>query len=384
MEKENLKNKLEKTQAELLMLYEISNAMRTTLKLDEILYIILTAVTAHEGLGFNRAMLFLVNQKNNTLEGKMGIGPHSAEEALKIWKDIEEEKKTLDDLISAYKDFDQRQDATLNQQVKQIKLPLSEESGVIVQTALEEMNFEVITKYAREKLEHPSLKQLNLEYFVTVPLKAKDKVIGVILADNIFTKKPITKDDIKMLTMFANHAGLAIENSLLYEQTRQMANMDSLTKLFNHGYFHDILTEKIKQAKDKNQCLSLIMLDIDNFKKYNDNLGHQAGDKTLKEIAKILKMVAREQDLVARYGGEEFCILLENTVKTQAFALAERFRNKICEYDFPRKNIQNLTISCGIATFPSTAQDKDMLIFKADMALLSAKKEGKNRSKITS
>lgn len=383
MEKENLKNKLEKTQAELLMLYEISNAMRTTLKLDEILYIILTAVTAHEGLGFNRAMLFLVNQKNNTLEGKMGIGPHSAEEALKIWKGIEEEKKTLDDLISAYKDFNQRQDATLNQQVKQIKLPLSEESGVIVQTALEEMNFEVITKHAREKLEHPSLKQLHLEYFVTVPLKAKDKVIGVILADNIFTKKPITKDDIKMLTMFANHAGLAIENSLLYEQTRQMANIDSLTKLFNHGYFHDILTEKINQAKDKNQYLSLIMLDIDNFKKYNDNLGHQAGDKTLKEIAKILKMVAREQDLVARYGGEEFCILLENTAQTQAFALAERFRNRICECDFPHKNIQNLTISCGIATFPNTAQDKDMLIFKADMALFSAKKEGKNRSKIT-
>ncbi|MDD5409580.1 MAG: hypothetical protein PHC71_05785, partial [Candidatus Omnitrophica bacterium] len=98
-----LKIELERTKIELGILYEISNAMRTTLKLDEILYIILTGVTAHTGLGFNRAMLFLVNEKEKIIEGKMGIGPESGEEANAAWTKIEEEKMDLEDLINAFK-----------------------------------------------------------------------------------------------------------------------------------------------------------------------------------------------------------------------------------------------------------------------------------------
>jgi nitrate/nitrite-specific signal transduction histidine kinase len=95
-----IKDELERTKVELDILYEISNAMRTTLKLDEILYIILTGVTAHTGLGFNRAILFLVNDKDNLIEGKMAIGPENTEEANSIWRQIEQNKMDLDDLIN--------------------------------------------------------------------------------------------------------------------------------------------------------------------------------------------------------------------------------------------------------------------------------------------
>src|SRR4030042_4524408 len=97
------KNELERTKSELAILYEISNAMRTTLKLDEILYIILTGVTAHTGLGFNRAVLFLVNEKENLIEGKMALGPENGEEANRVWKYVEQEKMDLEDMINAYK-----------------------------------------------------------------------------------------------------------------------------------------------------------------------------------------------------------------------------------------------------------------------------------------
>src|SRR5512135_1411200 len=116
-----LTSELERMEWEFSMLYEVSNAMRTTLKLDQILYIILTALTSHEGLGFNRAMLFLVNEKENVLEGIMGIGPHTAEEAGKIWHYISQAKMTLEDFIASYDTFKSDPESKLNSIVKGIK-----------------------------------------------------------------------------------------------------------------------------------------------------------------------------------------------------------------------------------------------------------------------
>ncbi|MFH1189461.1 MAG: hypothetical protein V1682_02080, partial [Candidatus Omnitrophota bacterium] len=145
---EGLKQELDRLEWEFSMLFEISNAMRTTLKLDQILYIILTALTSHEGLGFNRAMLFLVNDKEDVLEGIMGIGPHTAEEAGKIWHAISQSKKTLDDFISSYDVFKKDPDSKLNQIVKGIKIPLREDMGILALTILEGMPFEITTQEA--------------------------------------------------------------------------------------------------------------------------------------------------------------------------------------------------------------------------------------------
>ncbi|MFH0772307.1 MAG: sensor domain-containing diguanylate cyclase [Candidatus Omnitrophota bacterium] len=382
MEKKNLQDMLNRIRAELSIFYEIGNAMRSTLNLDEILFIILTGVTSHEGLGFNRAMLFLVNEIDNTLEGKMGIGPYSNEEALRIWASIEMQQMNLDDLIYAYRHY-KKGSHELDKIVRSIKIPLREDSGVLALTALEGMNFEVTSESARKKIANDAaMQRLKTEYFVTVPLKSKDKVIGIILADNIFTGKPIIKDDVRTLAMFANHAGLAIENSKLYEQTVYQANTDSLTRIWNHGYFQFILTEELKKACENKMPLSLIMLDLDNFKNYNDTLGHQMGDQLLRDVARILKNICDGKGEAARYGGEEFVVMLPAVSKNEAYEIAETLRKTVEEYTFKRQEVQpnkNMTISGGLAAYPQDALDKENLIYLADMALYEAKRTGKNK-----
>ncbi|MBL7085039.1 MAG: sensor domain-containing diguanylate cyclase [Candidatus Omnitrophica bacterium] len=387
MKKQQVPKELEKSRAELWMFYEISNLMRTTLKLDEILYIILTCVTSHEGLGFNRAMLFLVNERKRILEGKVGIGPHSAEEADKIWKKIEAEKTTLKDLIKLHKAFIKRKGSALDKLVKSVKVPLQENAGILALTVLEGMTFEITTDEVSKKVNDPICALLKTKHFVAVPLKAKDKAIGVILVDNIFTNEPITKDDIRILTMFANQAGLAIENSHLYERTVSLSHSDSLTNLINHGRFQYLLSREFKQAAKLKKPLSLVMIDIDYFKNFNDSLGHPAGDKVLISIAKILKKTCRSTDIVARYGGEEFVVVLSETNKESAWGMAERLREAIEQFEFPGEKVQpnkNLTISLGLVSFPEDAKNKNELIAKADSALYQAKKAGRNRTHIYS
>ena len=365
------------------MLFEISNAMRTTLKLDQILYIILTAITSHEGLGFNRAMLFLVNDKEGVLEGIMGIGPHTGEEAGKIWHAISESKMTLDDFISSYDVFKKDPDSKLNQIVKGIKIPLREDTGILALTILEGMTFEITTHEAKKIVDPEMQRSLNTDLFVTVPLKAKDKVVGAILVDNVFNKKPITKSDIEMLTMFASHAGLAIENSRLYEETVYLSNTDWLTKLWNYGKFHQHLSYEIEKAKIDETQLSLIMIDVDNFKHYNDTLGHMKGDDALKQLAIVLKNKSRKCDVTARYGGEEFGIIMPGTSKDSAGLFSERLRVEV-ENVFANEPALDasykLTISCGIATYPDDAVSKGDLISCADIALYEAKRAGKNKT----
>ena len=366
---------LTKARAELEMLYDISNAMRTTLNLEEILYVILTAATSHTGLSFNRAMLFLVNEKENRLEGKMGIGPDSAEEASKIWAHIEKNKIGLEELIGIETQFDHLKKSRLNQTIKSIKIPIREDSGVIAMTALEGMPFIINSPEAKKKASNEYSMLLDLDEFVTVPLKAKDKVIGVLLADNRFNQKPITTDAVRILTMFANQAGLAIENSRLYEQTVMLSNSDSLTGLWNHGYFQYLLGEEIKRSSLIKSYFTLLMIDIDDFKAFNDSYGHQAGDSILKDISRIFKDASRKIDIVARYGGEEFGIILPITKKDEALILAERIRKAV----ETNQGLKNITISIGMASFPEDSQKKEDLISKADKALYEAKKLGKNR-----
>ena len=384
MDMENTKDELQKARTELSLLYEISNAMHTTLKLDEILYIILTAVTAHVGLGFNRAMLFLVNDNEGILEGKMGIGPDSGEEANRIWTHLEREKVGLDDLINNYKTTsNQLANSQLNSFVKGIRLSLREEKGgVLAMTLLDGMPLHFTSETAQTPKQDALIGILKPEEFLTVPLKAKDKIIGVLFADNPYTHRPITSDDIRVLTMFANQAGLAIENSRLYEQTLIRSRADSLTGLWNHGYFQYRLQEEISLSQKTSQPLSVIMADIDNFKIYNDTFGHQRGDQALVQVAQLLKSSARKQDSLYRYGGEEFAVLLVETDKKEAYRIAEELRQAVERYDFPQKEIlpdKKLTISLGVAAFPDNANSKDTILNYADKSLYEAKHQGKNR-----
>jgi diguanylate cyclase (GGDEF)-like protein len=327
-------------------------------------------------------MLFLVNEKENVLEGVMGIGPHSAEEAGKIWHSVSQRDMTLEDFISAYDSFKKDPESKLNSIVKGMKVPLREDMGVLALTILEGMPFEITNEDAKRRIDPEILRVLNTGFFVTVPLRAKDKVLGAILVDNVFNKKPITKSDVRVLTMFANHAGLAIDNSRLYEETVYLSNTDWLTKLFNYGRFQQMLSFELERAKMHSSTLSLTMIDVDNFKNFNDTHGHLKGDEALRNIASILKSKSRKCDIVARYGGEEFAVIMPDTSKENAKLFVDRLRNEIERYyaeDAAITPDKRITISAGVASYPEDAVNKEGLVSMADAALYQAKHSGKNR-----
>jgi diguanylate cyclase (GGDEF)-like protein len=378
----NPQEDLSRARKELAVLYEVSNAMRTTLELNHILYIILTGVTSHTGLGFNRAVLFLLNTKDRCLEPKMAIGPESGEHAQKVWEYISSSRPHLDDLIKKEK-LNHSSESRLFQSIKTLKIPVDTHPENLLSKAFHHgvpmhIAQQEISSYSNDTL----VQTLKTNELVIMPLKAKDKVKGLIVADNLFTQKPITEQDMRIFMMLANQAGLAIENSQLYEQIMHKSHTDSITELWNHGFFQSQLTQALNDAKRTTQPVSLIILDIDNFKNLNDTYGHQNGDLILKEIAKILKLCSRENDFACRYGGEEFSVILNQTNKEQAGIIAERIRHSVEGFHFPQFTSNTplkITVSVGISTFPQDAQSKEELIGKADKAMYIAKFSGKNR-----
>jgi diguanylate cyclase (GGDEF)-like protein len=156
---------------------------------------------------------------------------------------------------------------------------------------------------------------------------------------------------------------------------------DGLTDLYNHRHFHELLNQEMAPAVRYNQPLTLLMIDIDNFKKFNDSYGHPAGDHALQQIARLFRENCRRLDHVCRYGGEEFAIIAPETSGKNAIHLAKRLLNrarktKIQIYDSTIE--EKLTLSIGLASYPTDASTKDELIIKADHNLLQAKKEGKD------
>jgi diguanylate cyclase (GGDEF)-like protein len=378
----SLQKELRKAKSELWLLHEVTNAMRTTLNLPEILYIILSAVTSREGLGFNRAMLFLSNKSRSALDGAMAIGPINHEEAYTTWNKIKEEKLSLDKIVDMFHRIDSHViRSPLNNIIKKIRVSLNGGNSVLAACVLKSASMEAVTRSARGRIHDPILDELKIDLFVCVPLKGKHETLGALIVDNMITRKPVAKDDIRILSMFANQAGLAIENAHLYETTKFQAHTDSLTRLWNHGYFQDSISKHIKNARLNKSVLSLAMVDLDNFKSYNDILGHQKGDAALREVASIIKKSIRGQDIACRYGGEEFSIIMPGVAKADASCALQRLGSAI-ERTFKRADKKTsyppLTISAGISTFPIDAQRKEDIIKKADEALYLAKKSGKN------
>lgn len=166
-----------------------------------------------------------------------------------------------------------------------------------------------------------------------------------------------------------------------FEHQYKLATIDGLTELYNHRYFQETLKNQVEIAKRYNQTFSLIIVDIDYFKKFNDTYGHQAGDAVLKQVAQTLKKNARTTDVVCRYGGEEMSIILPNTSLEEALYSANRINKAVAEKEFylNSNTIGKVTISVGVATFPQDAQTAQELIEKADKGLYYAKEHGRNQ-----
>lgn len=209
-----------------------------------------------------------------------------------------------------------------------------------------------------------------------LPLQVKDEPIGVI---NICNKKDgqfFNQDDLDFMSALANQAAIAINNAQLYE----LAITDGLTKLYIYRHFQYLLDTELKRSARYKHPVSLLMMDIDNFKMINDTYGHQVGDEILKHIAEVISKTCRKVDMPSRYGGEEFSVILPETPKENAKIIAERLRQRIEDVIVYTKTGVPIspTISIGISSYPEDAKEPMTLIEAADKALYFAKRNGKN------
>lgn len=222
--------------------------------------------------------------------------------------------------------------------------------------------------------------------FVILPLKASGRIIGVLNITDKINGEIYNEEDLLMLQSLATQATVALERSELFRLSRELKKIsitDPLTNLLNRRYFHERATEEIERASRYGSSLSLIMLDVDNFKFYNDRHGHVAGDSVLKNVGSIIKGTVRNIDIVSRYGGEEFAVLSPSTVKSKAHNIAERIRLAIKSHIFPGEKEQpggDVTISAGVATYPEDAPNLEELINNADKALYLSKRGGRDQT----
>ncbi len=203
---------------------------------------------------------------------------------------------------------------------------------------------------------------------------------GILLLSN--TAGKFSKKDLMVLNLITDIAASAVEKAILYDHEKEKALRDGLTNAYNHRFFQEMLNHQIAESIRNGDPISLIMLDIDNFKWINDKHGHQAGDTVLKEIASLMKERIRNSDILSRYGGEEFAIILPKTTAVKCYTLAESLRETIGNRKFFISEGKNLsvTVSIGISECPAHGDNKDDLVAAADRALYMAKEEGRNKT----
>ena len=234
-----------------------------------------------------------------------------------------------------------------------------------------------------------SLKCIPLKSAVTLDGQSRpgqEQAIGALVVasreKNLFPEDPeLLAGIMDLLEILSNFGTIAIQNAQRFEQLERMATTDGLTGLHNHRRFKEMLDEEVKASLRYDRNLSMILSDIDFFKKVNDTYGHPMGDEVLRRVARVLSELARESDKVCRYGGEEFSIILPETDATGAIQLAERFREKIKEQEFTTEGKRfGVTLSLGVCTMPEFARHRQELIDRSDQALYHAKRNGRDRT----
>ncbi len=327
--------KMERNVAGLSTLQRTSNTINSTLDLEEVFELTVDVVMGTMGVSI--AGLFLLNEETNKLELVYSSGI----------PDEEEER-----IISI--------------------------SRILAKTSIKD-DREII----KDKIDDDFIDRFNLKEMksiVSVPLKVRGEAIGAINAAQIEFARNFKEADKRFLTTLANQIAIAIENARMYNQMQELATKDGLTKLYNHSYFQEALDREIENAQRNQIPLSLLMMDIDKFKNFNDTYGHQVGDEVLKELAKLLQKEVRSVDTVARYGGEEFSIILPGTDEKEAYQVAirinEKVRNMVVKYEELKLNV---TISIGVASYGLGGSKKE-LINQADQACYAAKNLGRDQT----
>ncbi|HEY9898832.1 MAG TPA: diguanylate cyclase [Pantanalinema sp.] len=253
-------------------------------------------------------------------------------------------------------------------------------SGSITQRVLATLEAECVldTKDHAQFQAQQSILDLNLRTVMCVPLMVKQEPLGVLYVDSQAVVNAFGPRDLDLLQAIASQASVAIQNAKLYER----ATVDGLTRLYVRSYFEQRLASEVRRAQRYGTPLSLAMMDIDHFKKFNDTYGHATGDDVLRLVAGVIKAQIREDvDIPGRFGGEEMLVLMPETDEAGAMVLAERLREAIAGTDLqgPGGEILHVYVSIGVASLGPHAKTPVELVEFADQALYASKRNGRNR-----
>lgn len=228
----------------------------------------------------------------------------------------------------------------------------------------------------------PDLAQTFKGHLLVIPLAVHQYLWGLLILEREAHREPFVKGDYQLIRVLVEHLAVLLENLRLYRQTADMAVRDGLTGLLNHRRLHERMKEELSRSLRYHHPMTLLMIDMDYFKRYNDTYGHQQGDEVLRLLAEILRQNVRQSDIVGRYGGEEFAVILPETSKGAAVGLAQRLCEVVANTPFPGHPggpPVRCTISIGVASYPEDGLTVSDLVSAADTALYRAKRFGKNR-----
>jgi diguanylate cyclase (GGDEF)-like protein len=235
---------------------------------------------------------------------------------------------------------------------------------------------------AADFFKNPVAIEEGIRSLIAVPLVIHKRTIGVLYLDD-FKPREFFDEKLELLSILSSFATMSIDHARLHEKTQQLACTDGLTGLYNHRQFKKIFVDEVVRANRYNKTLSIILLDVDDFKKFNDTYGHPTGDIVLQETANLLKELLRDCDTLYRYGGEEFVAILPETPLPEAIKVAQRIRIFV-ETESPGfltgiTKTHGITVSIGVAALPDNGQDAGSLLQSVDDLMYQAKRDGKNK-----
>jgi diguanylate cyclase (GGDEF)-like protein len=373
----------------------VTRAMLGTLELDQVLYIILTGITHGEGLGFNRAFLFLADEAGRELRAREAAGPADKAEAHRIWEEMEQQELDLEQILEQFAAAAEDPKARrLAHRMAGFVVPLSATAPPLDENEQQVPIQALIARCAQERepvysnritavyppLDDSAGEPVEFKHLAVVPLLLRDSVLGVILADNVYNEAEVLPEQMRGLTTLGNLAAIAIEKARLHQRLREMAALDGLTGVFNRRHYEMRLEQEVARARRTGRSLSLLLFDIDHFKRANDDHGHEVGDHVLRDLARELRERVRAEDLVARYGGEEFVVLLTGgATADESHRVAEKLRSSVAERSLGGRPAGEITLSGGVAHLGPDLLEGPKLFRLADQALYRAKQQGRNQ-----
>jgi diguanylate cyclase (GGDEF)-like protein len=232
-----------------------------------------------------------------------------------------------------------------------------------------------------EKSNIPSVLNGQCSSILAIPaISRSSRILGVICLKRL-EKQAFSSQEIETIRQIVTQIAVMLDKAIIYKKARELAFTDELTGIFNRRYFNQRYSRELGRAKRYKRTLSILMIDIDHFKRFNDTMGHLVGDDVLRKMARVFESNLRKADILCRYGGEEFVVILPEISLKQAIHVGEKLRKTTESSRFigEKKVGKEITISVGVASYPENNSDLEEILSKADKALYEAKQKGRNR-----